>query len=207
MYRSPTDVAARGEQVNEFVKRVRAAKIHVLIMGHLRKQMPSMMGKQKAQDKLLRDLPTHFAHVQREHHLPAGAPWVHPGMVGHQGSNCRAGGVQHGRRLTLGRLSTGMPRRAPPARGCALDPPSRLLTLAWWGIRLAVAGGAVCSMDSASHWAGSAGECPGAPLVAPDATSWHPALASAVARLAGIGWTGGHGGLCVQVLAGPGAQP
>ncbi|KAK9839793.1 hypothetical protein WJX81_002232 [Elliptochloris bilobata] len=59
-------------KVNEFVKRVRAAKIHVLIMGHLRKLMPSMMGKQKAQDKLLRDLPTHFAHVQREHHLPAG---------------------------------------------------------------------------------------------------------------------------------------
>ena len=72
----PTDVARLGAQVNEFVKRVRAAKIHILIMGHLRKQMPSMMGKQKAQDKLLRDLPTHFAHVQREHHLPAGAPWA-----------------------------------------------------------------------------------------------------------------------------------
>lgn len=60
-------------QVNEFVKRVRAAKIHTLIIGHLRKQMPAMMGKQKAQEKLLRELPTHFAHVQREHHLPAGA--------------------------------------------------------------------------------------------------------------------------------------
>jgi len=35
--------------VNEFVKRVRAARIHILIMGHLRKQMPSMMGKAKAQ--------------------------------------------------------------------------------------------------------------------------------------------------------------
>ena len=69
---------SHGAQVNEFVKRVRAAKIHVLIMGHLRKQMPSMMGKQKAQDKLLRDLPTHFAHVQREHHLPAGAPCPSP---------------------------------------------------------------------------------------------------------------------------------
>ena len=59
-------------QVNEFVKRVRAAKIHCLIMGHLRKQMPAMMGKQKAQEKLLRDLATQFSHVQREHHLPAG---------------------------------------------------------------------------------------------------------------------------------------
>ena len=59
-------------QVNEFVKRVRAAKIHCLIMGHLRKQMPAMMGKQKAQEKLLRDLASQFSHVQREHHLPAG---------------------------------------------------------------------------------------------------------------------------------------
>ena len=59
-------------QVNEFVKRVRAAKIHILIMGHLRKQMPAMMGKQKAQEKLLRNLPEHFSFVQREYHLPVG---------------------------------------------------------------------------------------------------------------------------------------
>ena len=59
-------------QVNEFVKRVRAAKIHILIMGHLRKQMPAMMGKQKAQEKLLRNLPEHFGFVQREYHLPVG---------------------------------------------------------------------------------------------------------------------------------------
>ena len=67
-------------QVNEFVKRVRAAKIHCLIMGHLRKQMPAMMGKQKAQEKLLKDLANQFSHVQREHHLPAGdlAMWKCP---------------------------------------------------------------------------------------------------------------------------------
>ena len=61
-------------QVNEFVKRIRAAKIHILIMGYLRRQMPAMMGKQKAQEKLLRNLSDHFAHVQREYHLPMGAP-------------------------------------------------------------------------------------------------------------------------------------
>ena len=55
------------------MKRVRAAKIHILIMGHLRKQMPAMMGKQKAQEKLLRNLPEHFSFVQREYHLPVGA--------------------------------------------------------------------------------------------------------------------------------------
>ncbi|KAL3143092.1 hypothetical protein ABBQ38_003366 [Trebouxia sp. C0009 RCD-2024] len=59
-------------KVNEFVKRVRAAKIHILIMGHLRKKMPAMMGKQKAQEKLLANLQTEFGMVQREYHLPAG---------------------------------------------------------------------------------------------------------------------------------------
>ena len=58
--------------MNEFVKRVRAAKIHVMIMGHLRGKMPAMMGKQKAQDKMLRNLADHFSIVQREHHLPLG---------------------------------------------------------------------------------------------------------------------------------------
>lgn len=59
-------------KVNEFVKRVRACKIHTLLVGHLRKQMPALMGKQKAQEKMLRDLGKEFSLVQREHHLPAG---------------------------------------------------------------------------------------------------------------------------------------
>lgn len=59
-------------KINEFVKRVRAAKIHLLLVGHLRKQMPSMFGREKAQKKLLDELPTHFHQVMREHHLPAG---------------------------------------------------------------------------------------------------------------------------------------
>ena len=59
-------------QVNEFVKRVRAAKIHIMIMGHLRAKMPAMMGKQKAQEKMLKNLSEHFSLVQREHHLPIG---------------------------------------------------------------------------------------------------------------------------------------
>ena len=54
------------------MKRVRAAKIHILIMGHLRKKMPAMMGKQKAQEKLLANLQAEFGMVQREYHLPAG---------------------------------------------------------------------------------------------------------------------------------------
>lgn len=43
-----------------------------MIMGHLRAKMPAMMGKQKAQEKMLRNLSDHFSLVQREHHLPVG---------------------------------------------------------------------------------------------------------------------------------------
>ncbi|GLC45016.1 hypothetical protein PLESTM_001675900 [Pleodorina starrii] len=59
-------------KINEFVKRVRAAKIHILLIGHLRKQMPSMFGKEKAQRKLLEDIISNFEEVQREYHLPRG---------------------------------------------------------------------------------------------------------------------------------------
>ena len=67
------DIPARScdRKVNEFVKRVRAAKIHFLIMGHLRKQMP-YFGQKKAQAKLLDRLPEEFLNIQREYH-------VHPG--------------------------------------------------------------------------------------------------------------------------------
>jgi len=58
-------------RVNEFVKRVRAAKIHFLIMGHLRKQMP-YFGQKKAQQRLLDRLQEEFVAVQREHHLHPG---------------------------------------------------------------------------------------------------------------------------------------
>lgn len=71
-YRLQTASHSFWVQVNEFVKRIRAAKIHIMIMGHLRKQMPAMMGKQKAQEKMMRNLADHFSLVQREHHLPLG---------------------------------------------------------------------------------------------------------------------------------------
>ncbi|GMH45278.1 hypothetical protein BSKO_13235 [Bryopsis sp. KO-2023] len=59
-------------KVNEFVKRVRAAKIHILLIGHLRKQLPSMFGKKSASNKVLDNLHEHFDHVRREHQLAAG---------------------------------------------------------------------------------------------------------------------------------------
>jgi len=63
---------ACDRRINEFVKRARAAKIHSYIMGHLKKEMPAMMGKQKAQQRLIDNLEDEFAKVQREYHLPAG---------------------------------------------------------------------------------------------------------------------------------------
>lgn len=50
-------------QINEFVKRARAAKIHAYIIGHLKKEMPAMMGKAKTQQRLIDNLPDEFAKV------------------------------------------------------------------------------------------------------------------------------------------------
>jgi EH domain-containing protein 1 len=50
-------------QINEFVKRARSAKIHAYIISHLKKEMPTMMGKAKAQQKLIDNLDNEFAKV------------------------------------------------------------------------------------------------------------------------------------------------
>ncbi|XP_021719766.1 EH domain-containing protein 1-like isoform X2 [Chenopodium quinoa] len=63
---------ACDRRINEFVKRARAAKIHAYIISHLKKEMPSMMGKAKAQQRLIDNLEDEFLKVQREFHLPAG---------------------------------------------------------------------------------------------------------------------------------------
>ncbi|KAI9115745.1 hypothetical protein K1719_013414 [Acacia pycnantha] len=63
---------ACDRRINEFVKRARAAKIHAYIISHLKKEMPSMIGKAKTQQKLIDNLETEFGKVQRDHHLPRG---------------------------------------------------------------------------------------------------------------------------------------
>ncbi|XP_058763833.1 EH domain-containing protein 1 [Vicia villosa] len=64
--------AACDRRINEFVKRARAVKIHAYIISHLKKEMPAMMGKSKAQQKLIDNLEGEFGKVQREFHLPPG---------------------------------------------------------------------------------------------------------------------------------------
>ncbi|CAA7019667.1 unnamed protein product [Microthlaspi erraticum] len=63
---------ACDRKINEFVKRARAAKINAYIMSHLKKEMPAMMGKSKAQQRLMDNLQEEFGKVQQEYHLPAG---------------------------------------------------------------------------------------------------------------------------------------
>lgn len=50
-------------QINEFVKRARAAKIHAYIISHLKREMPSFMGKSKTQKRLMDNLEDVFAKV------------------------------------------------------------------------------------------------------------------------------------------------
>lgn len=63
---------ACDRRINEFVKRARATKIHAYIISQLKKEMPSLMGKSKAQKRLMDNLESVFEKVQREFHLPAG---------------------------------------------------------------------------------------------------------------------------------------
>ncbi|XP_051124740.1 EH domain-containing protein 1-like [Andrographis paniculata] len=63
---------ACDRRINEFVKRARAAKIHAYIISQLKKEMPALVGKAKAQKRLIDNLEDVFQKVQREFHLPAG---------------------------------------------------------------------------------------------------------------------------------------
>jgi len=59
-------------KVNEFVKRLRAFKIHILVINELKKHIPAVFGKKSAGNKVLNNLHDHFDTVRREYHLPAG---------------------------------------------------------------------------------------------------------------------------------------
>lgn len=65
----PRQAALR--KINELVKRARMAKVHALVIAHLRDQF-GWFGKANKQKKLLDDLPNVFRDVQRIHNLPVG---------------------------------------------------------------------------------------------------------------------------------------
>jgi len=66
----PCNSAVR--KINELVKRVRTAKVHAYIIGYLREQMPTFMGKEKKQKKLIEELGAVFRAVMKRYNLAAG---------------------------------------------------------------------------------------------------------------------------------------
>ncbi|KAI8098949.1 P-loop containing nucleoside triphosphate hydrolase protein [Halteromyces radiatus] len=59
-------------KVNEIIKRARLARVHALIISHLKKEMPAMFGKKKKQESLLANLDQEFIKLQQRYHIPAG---------------------------------------------------------------------------------------------------------------------------------------
>ena len=59
-------------KVNEFVKRTRALRTHMLIMSDLWKQMPTAFGHEKKQKKLLANIHDEFRKTMLENNLPPG---------------------------------------------------------------------------------------------------------------------------------------
>ncbi|KAI9002738.1 P-loop containing nucleoside triphosphate hydrolase protein [Gaertneriomyces semiglobifer] len=59
-------------KINEIVKRTRQAKVHALIVSHLRKEMPGFFGRDKKQDVLLMNLEAEFFKLQQLHGLTPG---------------------------------------------------------------------------------------------------------------------------------------
>ncbi|KAI9599413.1 P-loop containing nucleoside triphosphate hydrolase protein [Syncephalis fuscata] len=66
----PRNAAVR--RVNELVKRARNAKVHAYIIGHLKKEMPAMFGKNSKQAALEKNMPGVFEELQRKYKLSPG---------------------------------------------------------------------------------------------------------------------------------------
>lgn len=59
-------------KINELVKRIRKVKTLAYIIGYLKEQMPSLMGKEKKQQKLINDLPNVFRTIMKKYNLSPG---------------------------------------------------------------------------------------------------------------------------------------
>jgi GTP-binding protein EngB required for normal cell division len=66
----PRNAAIR--KVNELVKRARMAKVHALVVGHLKSQMPSLFGHAAKQQELIGDMANQFFQVMKKYRLPQG---------------------------------------------------------------------------------------------------------------------------------------
>jgi len=70
LHELPRNAAVR--KVNELVKRARMAKVHALIVGHLKSQMPSLFGHAAKQTELIGDMANQFFAVMKKNRLPQG---------------------------------------------------------------------------------------------------------------------------------------
>ena len=59
-------------KINELVKRIRKVKTLAYIIGYLKQQMPTLMGKEKKQNKLIADLPNVFRTILKKYNLAPG---------------------------------------------------------------------------------------------------------------------------------------
>lgn len=56
----------------QLVKRIRKVKALAYIIGHLKSQMPTLMGKEKKQQKLISNMPNVFRTVMKKYNLAPG---------------------------------------------------------------------------------------------------------------------------------------
>ena len=66
----PRNAALR--KLNDLIKRARLAKVHAYIISALRKDMPSMFGKEAKKKELIKNLDSLYAQLQREHQISPG---------------------------------------------------------------------------------------------------------------------------------------
>ncbi|XP_051502325.1 EH domain-containing protein 4-like [Myxocyprinus asiaticus] len=66
----PRNAALR--KLNDLIKRARLAKVHAYIISYLKKEMPSLFGKEKKKEELIAHLPEIYQMLQREHHISPG---------------------------------------------------------------------------------------------------------------------------------------
>lgn len=66
----PRNAALR--KLNDLVKRARLVRVHAHIISYLKKEMPSVFGKDNKKKQLIAKLPVIFAKIQLEHHISPG---------------------------------------------------------------------------------------------------------------------------------------
>ncbi|XP_070698153.1 EH domain-containing protein 4 [Pempheris klunzingeri] len=66
----PRNAALR--KLNDLIKRARLAKVHAYIISYLKKEMPSLFGREKKKEELIMRLPEIYTLLQREHHISPG---------------------------------------------------------------------------------------------------------------------------------------